>query len=52
METQKTSKPNTHWEEKVELQESGSLTSDSTTKLQTSKQYGTATKTNEINGTA
>ena len=34
----------------MELEESGSLTSDYTTKLQSSKQYGTGTKT-EINGT-
>ena len=31
--------------EKTELELSGSLTSDSTTKLQSSKQYGTGTKT-------
>ena len=30
---------------KIELEESGSLTSDYTTKLQSSKQYVTATKT-------
>ena len=37
---------------KTELGESGSLTSDSTTKLQTSKWYGTGTKTEiAINGT-
>ena len=30
---------------KKELKESGSLTSDTTTKLQSSKQYGTGTKT-------
>ena len=34
----------------MELEESGSLTSDYTTKLQSSKQYGPGTKT-EINGT-
>ena len=37
---------------KMELQESGSLTSDYTTKLQSPKQYGTGTKTEIwINGT-
>ena len=36
----------------MELEESGSLTSDYTTKLQSSKQYGTSTKTEiDINGT-
>ena len=43
METQKT--PNSQsksW--KIELEESGSLTSDYTTKLQSSKQYGIGTK--------
>ena len=37
---------------KTELEELGSLTSDYTTKLQSSKQYGTGTKTEiQINGT-
>ena len=46
METQK------QWERKMELEESGSLTSDYTAKLQSSKQYGTDTKTEiKINGT-
>ena len=36
----------------MELEESGSLTSDYTTKLQSSKHYGTDTKTEiQINGT-
>ena len=36
----------------MELEESGSLTSDYTTHLQSSKQYGTGTETAiEINGT-
>ena len=36
----------------MELEKSGSLTSDYTTKLQQSRQYGTGTKTEiEINGT-
>ena len=34
--------------EKTELEESGSLSLDSTTKLQSSKQYGTGTKTEII----
>ena len=38
---------------KMELEESGSLTSDYTTKLQSSKQYGIGTKTEiYISGTA
>ena len=37
--------PKQSWERKTELEESGSLTSDYTTKLQSSKQYGTTTKT-------
>ena len=37
---------------KAELEESDSLTSDYTTKLQSSRQYGTGTKTEiQINGT-
>ena len=46
METQKT--PNSlkqSWGEKMELEESGSLTSDYTIKLQQPRQYGTGTKT-------
>jgi len=36
----------------MELEESDSLSSDSTTKLQSSKQYGTGTKTEtQISGT-
>ena len=34
------------WKRKMELEESDSLTSDYTAKLQPSKQYGTGTKTN------
>ena len=33
-----------YWERKTELEESGSLTSDYTTKLQSSKQHGAGTK--------
>ena len=44
METQKTEEPKHSWERKTELQQSGSLTSDYTTKVQSSKQYGTGTK--------
>ena len=47
MGTQKTlySQSNIEKEKKAELERSGSLTSDSTTKLQSSKQYNTGTKT-------
>ena len=38
-------KQNEYWEIKMVLEESESLTSDYTTKLQTSKQYGTGMKT-------
>ena len=45
METQKTPNSQNNLEKKkTELEESGSLTSDNTTKLQSSKQYGTVTK--------
>ena len=46
METQKTlnSQNNIEKEKKMELQESGFWISDSTTKLQSSRQYGTGTK--------
>ena len=45
METQKTAdKPLESWKRKMEPQESGSLTSDYTTKLQLSKEYDTGTK--------
>ena len=47
METQKTRNSQNHVEKKKkELEESDSLTSDYTTKLQSSKQCGTATKRN------
>ena len=36
--------PKQYRERKMELEESGSLTSDNTTKLQSSKQYNTGTK--------
>ena len=53
METQKTSNSQSSIEKKkMEPEKSGSLTSDSTTKLQSSKWYGTGTKTEiQINGT-
>ena len=37
--------PKQSWEIKMELEESGSLTSDYSEKLQLKKQYGTDTKT-------
>ena len=46
MQTQKTPKSQSNLEkEKMELEEATFLTSDCTTKLQSSKQYGTGTKT-------
>ena len=46
METQKTPNSQSNPEKgKKELEESGSPTSDYTTKLQSSKQHGTGTKT-------
>ena len=46
METQKTLNSQSNLEkEKMELEESTFLTSDYTTKLQSSRQYGTGTKT-------
>ena len=45
METQKNEQSKTSWERKTKLEESGSLTSDYTTKLQQWKQYGTGKKT-------
>ena len=53
METQETLSSQSNIEKKkMELEESGSLTSDHTTELQSSKQYGTSTKTQiQINGT-
>ena len=44
METQKTTNGQSNLEKEKQLEDSGSLTSDYTTKLQTSKQYGTGTK--------
>ena len=37
--------PKQSWERRIELEESTCLTSDYTTKLQSSRQYGTGTKT-------
>ena len=37
--------PKQSWERRMELEESTVLTSDYTTKLQSSRQYGTGTKT-------
>ena len=45
METQKTPNRQSNLEKEKQLEESGSLTSDYTTKLQKSRQYGTGTKT-------
>ena len=52
METQKTPNSQSNLEEnKTELEESDSLISEYTTKLQQSRQYGTGTKTEiQING--
>ena len=45
--------PKVPWEREAELEESGSLTSDYTIKLRSSKQSSTGTKTDtQINGTA
>ena len=53
METQKIlNSQSKSWERKTELEESGSLASDYTTKLQSTKQYDTGTKTEiQNNGT-
>ena len=52
METQKTPNSQSTRGKKAELEESDSLTSDYTTKLQSSRQYGTDRKTEiQINGT-
>ena len=53
MEIQKTlEQPNQSWERRMELEESTCLTSGSTTKPQSSRQYGNGTKTEiQINGT-
>ena len=45
METQKTPKHQSNLEKEKQLEESGSLTTDYTTKLQSSRQYSTGTKT-------
>ena len=45
MEPRKTLNSQNNLEKKTELEELGSLTSDYTTKLQSSKQYGTGTAT-------
>ena len=45
METQKTPKSKNNLEKEKQLEDSGSLASDYITKLQSSKQYGTGTKT-------
>ena len=45
MEIQKTSNSQSNLEKRMELEESICLTSDYTTKLQSSRQYGTGTKT-------
>ena len=46
MEIQKNLKePKQFWERRMELEESTCLTSDYTTKPQSSRQYGTGTKT-------
>ena len=46
METQKTLNSQSQpWERRMEMEESTFLTSDYTTKLQSSRQYGTGTKT-------
>ena len=52
MEIQKTSTSQSNLERRMELEESTCLTSGSTTKPQSSRQYATGTKTEiEINGT-
>ena len=48
METQKTPNSQSSLEEKMELEESTFLTSDYTTKLQSSRQYGTGTENRNI----
>jgi len=45
METQKTLNSQSNLEKEKQLEESGSLTSNYTTKLQKSREYGTGTKT-------
>ena len=52
LEVQKTKNSQSPWKTKMELEESGSLPSDYTTKLQSSKPNGTGTKTEiQISGT-
>ena len=48
METQKTSNSQNNQERKMQLEESNFLTSDYATKLQSSEQCGTDTKTDSI----
>ena len=51
-DTKDPEQPKQSRERKTELEESGTLTSDYTTKRQSPKQYGTGTKTEiQINGT-
>ena len=51
MGKEKTPNSQSNLEKEKQLEESGSLTSDYTTKLQKSRQYGTGTKTEiQING--
>ena len=52
MEIYKTSNSQSNLERRMEQEKSTCLTSDYTTKLQSSRQYGTGTKTEiQINGT-
>ena len=52
METEKSLNSQNNLEKEEQLEQSHSLTSDYTTKLQASKQYGAATKTEpQINAT-
>ena len=44
-DTKNRKKPKQSWETRMELEESSFLTSDYTTKLQSSRQYGTGTNT-------
>ena len=50
--TEDPKQPKQYWERRMELEQSTFLTSDYTTKLQLSRQYGTGTKTEiQANGT-
>ena len=51
METQKTPNSQSNLEKENQLEESGSLASDYTTKLQSSTQYGTGTEIDQWNRT-